>query len=631
VGGAESSAAGSLRAVRRPSNSRQSFMFESIPESWVLYQHPKTTLLEAVLFVLALCIAITYPRFGHRFLKAGEEAFSRIAQRKTLSLWLVAVVPAVMRVMLLPAFPPPQPAQEDEFAHLYAGATFAQGRLANASPPLARHFESPMVLSSPNSASAYPPGQGFTLALGILLGHPWIGVLLGVGAMCAAILWMLQAHMPAKWALLGAVLAAMQIAVFSYWVNSYYGGAVAAIGGALVLGSLQRMRTAARPAPRHAALFVAGVGLLAVTRPFEGFILVACASLYLGKSLFVGRTTPLPKSIPVVLAGGALVVVGLLLFYNSRVTGDPLTLRYSLSLRDWVGFVWQKTPPENHCDQRDLHGYFAGLNAIHAHRLELLPYRWVPAQLIRVATVMTPLYISAAWAVPFILGVFVLRRNRRLRYLMTIAVAIIAGTFFYVFVGAHYFAPLACIVFAIAAHGIRYLRTWRFLEKPSGLFLSRAIPVICFAAFCMTFVVAASGRFRPPPDSFPMRRAYLLDQLKSMPGKHLVFVRYPVEYNFNEQWVHNEPDVENSSVIWAREMDPASDADVIQHYGGRRVWLLRLDVRPLYLQPYAPRTLAEASELVCGAAAQSQGTPATRQHRHHPSSPEIPLNAGYTR
>src|SRR6478672_3405736 len=128
-------------------------MFESVRESWILYPHLKATILEAALFLLAFCIAITYPRFGHRFLKAGEEAFSRLAQRKTLSLWLIAFVPMMLRIVLLPWLPVPQPNQEDEFANMYAAATFAQGRLANPSPPLARHFESPMVLSSPNSAS----------------------------------------------------------------------------------------------------------------------------------------------------------------------------------------------------------------------------------------------------------------------------------------------------------------------------------------------------------------------------------------------------------------------------------------------------------------------------------------------
>src|SRR5258707_4358250 len=108
--------------------------------------------------------------------------------------------------------------------------TFPHGHLANPPHPMWVSFETFHVNWFPKIASMYPPAQGFALALGQLLSHPWIGVLLSDAALRAAILWMLQGRLSARWAFLGGVLAALKLAVASYWINSYSRIAMAAIG-----------------------------------------------------------------------------------------------------------------------------------------------------------------------------------------------------------------------------------------------------------------------------------------------------------------------------------------------------------------------------------------------------------------
>ena len=197
--------------------------------------------IEFGLVLLALLIAFIYPSLGSQWFEKLERRFSQLSRRQALAVVLVGATALALRAVMLPIEPIPEPIVHDEFGYLLAADTLAHGRLTNPTHPMWVHFETFSILQKPTYQCFAQPAQGMILAFGkVVFGHPFWGVWLSVGVMCAAITWMLQGWLSPEWALVGGVLSVLRYGAFSYWANSYWGGALGAIGGALVLGALPR-------------------------------------------------------------------------------------------------------------------------------------------------------------------------------------------------------------------------------------------------------------------------------------------------------------------------------------------------------------------------------------------------------
>jgi hypothetical protein len=143
-------------------------------------------------FVLGL-LALLFPRAGQSIFGRVERTLADFSERRGLAIASLFFAVIGIRILALPFLHVPVPGIHDEYSYLLLSDTFAHGRLTNPTHPMWISFETFHVNWFPTYSSMYPPAQGLAMAIGQLLGNPWIGGLRSDAAMCAAILWMLQA------------------------------------------------------------------------------------------------------------------------------------------------------------------------------------------------------------------------------------------------------------------------------------------------------------------------------------------------------------------------------------------------------------------------------------------------------
>ena len=545
---------------------------DSSAPTWL--SEPAMTILLALAFLLP---AILLPRASERFFAGIESFFSRFAAHKFIAVAVLFLFVITLRLALLGQIPVPNPGIHDEFSYLLMGDTFAHGRLANPPHPIWRSFETFHVLWFPTYASKYPPAQGLVLALGQLLGNPWIGVLLSAAAMAAAFVWMLQAWMPARWAFLAGVLAALRLCVASYWINSYWGGAVAAIGGALVLGAFGRMKR--RPSLLMGILLGLGVAILFNSRPYESVFF--CLPVAVAILFWLRRESPqmetqraalrlmvIPACVILLLAGGWMA------YYNWRVTGHPALppYAYDARLHDRAAmFVWQTPKPPIHYNNAEMENFY--------NQYERLAYdrSWATIKSV-FQDKWEHCSLAFLWPACWLLlpGVLFLNRDARFRLLLITLLAVLLGYCLVVWPGPHYIAPATAILFAALVQSIRHLRTMRIFGRPIGAALSRAI-LLALVVDVSLLVSQRLGDSQGWGGWGLSDRADLLHDLESAPGKHVVLVRYGPDHSVHEEWVFNAADIDSSKVIWARDLPGEVNDQLFRYYPDRTIWLAQPD------------------------------------------------------
>lgn len=512
----------------------------------------------AVAFFIVLAILLRDPL---------QRALRRIAARPPVAMVVLTALPALLRLSLLANHPVPSPTVSDDFSYLLLGDTLAHFRLANATHPLHRFFETVFVLQEPSYSSIYPPGQGIALAAGhVLFGNAWLGILLSASAVPAAVYWMLRGWVSPPWAFAGGLLAVMQFGPLNQWMNNYWGGALSAIAGCMVFGSFARRQ--------YGAVMGAGLGLQILTRPFEAVLLLLC--LY-----------PLRKQRPKVGLMLALAPALLLtLAQNRAVTGSFTTLPYMLSRTQYgipTTFTFQQNPlPQRELNQEQRMDYEAQ-KEVHGDEPESLfafSRRLAGrAKFVRFF-LLPPLYVALLFLFPAL-------REKRIQWAGAAILIFFLGSNLYPYFYPHYIAAVTCLFILLPLIGL--------MRMPRGA--ARLLLLLCGAHFLLWYgvhlfgnetVFAATGAY----ESWDYinfgdaeGRLAIDRQLLAAPGRQLVFVHYSPQHGLRE-WVHNEADIDNARIVWALDLGTEENAALRRYYPARTAWLVEPDSKPPSLVRY---------------------------------------------
>ena len=573
--------------------------------------------IEFCLAAIAVAAAYAFPNIGSRWFGMVERRFGRFAQRRGRAVLAVGLLALATRAALLPILPVPKPSIADEFGYLLSGDTFAHGRLTNPTHPMWIHFETYTIIQKPTYTSVFYPAQGLFLALGqVISGYPFVGVWLSVGVMCAAICWMLQGWLPPNWALLGGCLAVIRLGTFSYWANSYFGGAVAAIGGALVLGALPRIKRRLRVS--NALLMGIGLAILANSRPYESVFLglpvgVALLAWMLGKAGPSFGTSMRRILLPIGLV--LALTIGGMMYYFWRTTGSPFNSPYLINMATYFpvpAFPWQSPTKVLNYHHPDMQYFYEGSKyggwPVPSYKTARAnPGRVAILKLIR----FWLFYLGPILTLPFLAWVTIKpcraiyqSISRKTRFLLLCCGVFTFGLLLPIFFNPHYAAPITCCLYALLLQAMRNMRLWGWRGERQGIFLTRAIPTICLVMLLLRAAVPLLhisleatwdySWFSPQFES--VGRAEVLSRLRDYPGNQLVIVRYkPDHSDVSNELVYNEADIDRSRIVWARDMGAAENEELVRYFKGRRIWLAEPDETPLRLSPYSDPILSAGS------------------------------------
>lgn len=450
----------------------------------------------------------------------------------------------------------------DEVAYLMQARFFAAGSLTLPAPPVPGGFETYLMSTvGDNWFAVPPPGWPLILAIGTLVGLPWLvnPMLAGINVLLAYVLLRdLYPKLVARSSVFLLVLSPWYLFLGMSFMTHMV-SLTCALGAAVGIIWSRRDGRAL-----WAGLAGSAVGLLSMVRPLEAVAIGGLMGLW---TIGVGGKR-LKTSAILAFILGTLIVGGIGLGYNAALTADPLKFPINVYTDNVFG--------------KNSNAY--GFGADRGMGWEQDPY---PGHGPIDALVNSNLNTSAlntelfGWSVgSFLLVAFgvCLGRLSRSDYLMlAVIAAIYVLHFFYYFsggpdFGARYWFLMIVPLVVFTVKGINNLA--ELLDKQfesNGTKVYAAVMALCLMSIVTFIPWRAIDKYRNFRGMRPDIR-YLAETYKF--DRSLVLIRGNKHPDYDSAMIYNPLDFNANAAVYAWDRDPDTRKQLLNAFSDRPVWII---------------------------------------------------------
>ena len=457
----------------------------------------------------------------------------------------------------------PLPTVQDEYSYLLQSKIFAHLHWTAPPPPAPSSFQQPHVLTTPRVASKYPPGHALLLALGAVVGAPWL-VPLVLSGISAALIFLLAESVTGPWIALVGWAVWLGDPVTLKFQPGYFSEVTSGLAFLASWWFLRRWRSSSES--RWLVFTAIAIGWMAITRPLTALMFALPVGVYV-----LGRIARDRSWRHLLVAGFAgVAVLAILPIWSARTTGKWNVSPVTLYTRDYLpfdkpGFGFDATPPALPLSPvtQDLYDEFSRYHM-----------RYAPAKVPEAAFKRARELAKAEWAgwrialVPFAL-IGVVFATAELWLAIACAVAVFLGYLAYAYWAGwtlYSLESIPVIAFCVA-NGVATVWRWirrRWQSPVLGRVLGAAAP-----ALVALLTVPAVSKWRHEHIKNAAYDTDFYGLLAKAPFSGIVvFVRYSPTQHPHVNLVANSPTLATDRT-WIVRDDSTHNADVLRAANGR--------------------------------------------------------------